>query len=105
MPGSTQPRSNDGEGFPYICIGATQKVASVATSTQSTAVGAHTSIVKLYATKACFVLTGADPTAVADTAGMYMPDASEAIIGIKPGDKIAVIRSAADGSLYVTEGL
>lgn len=103
MPGSTQPTSNDGLGFPFIHIGASQKRTTSATSAQSTAVGAHTSVVRLYATKACHVVTGADPTAVAD-AGLYLPDAGEAYIGIQGGHKIAVIRDTADGALYITEG-
>lgn len=86
-----------------ISPGASQKVAVGASSLQSTAVGASTNVVQLCATAACFVKTGTNPTAVADT-GLYVPANVPVLVGISGSFKIAVIQAVGAGFLYITEG-
>lgn len=91
------------ESFPAIFQGDSQNISFNATSTQSTAVGADTRIVRLVATKACYIKIGSNPTAAASTSMLLPADVFE-YIGVRPGDKVAVIQLAEAGVLNVTEG-
>lgn len=92
-------------GFvPFQCIvpGVSQTIALTSSSVQSSAFAATTSIIRLFATKDCFLIFGANPTAT--TAGVFIPGGIIQFLGVVPGQKLAAIESIADGSLYVTEG-
>ena len=103
---SSAPITGDGTFDRFQCIypGTSQKRTVSSSSAQSSAVGDNTSIVRLHATTDCFVAFGTNPTAVADTGGVFMKADTSEYFMITPGDKIAVIRSSADGNLYITEG-
>ena len=77
-----------------------QKVAVSNTSAQSAAIG--TEVVMLLCDTDCFIKAGSNPTA-ADSAGSFRLPANQVLIfGMEATtDKIAVIRGAADGSLYI----
>lgn len=57
--------------------------------------------VRLCSSTACRIAVGPDPTAAATS--MRLPANVIDYITIHPGDKIAAIREAADGTLTVTE--
>ncbi len=101
---STKALANQhGDNFEAIIPGLSQTVAVGAASAQSTALDDNTTIVRLFATVDCFIAIGSNPTAASAT-GMFIPGGIIDFIGINKNDKIAVIRSSASGSLYLTEG-
>lgn len=88
----------------------TQTIAVGVASAQSTAMTAAgaatggpygTRLVRLVATTLCYVAFGANPTATSNSL-MLAPNFPE-YFQIKPGDKIAAIRDAADGKLNIAE--
>lgn len=86
----------------HFRIGASQAVAITGTSAQSVAIGAGVESVRLVSTTDCFVIVGANPTAVADTS-MFLPAYTVEYIKLQPGQKIAGIYLIASGTLYITE--
>lgn len=78
-----------------------QSVAIGASSVASAAFQPGTSVIQVTPTVACFVKTGAAPTAT--TSGMYLAAGVPVLIGVTGGQKIAVIESASTGTLYITE--
>jgi hypothetical protein len=81
----------------------TTQSVSVGSSSAATTngVGPDVHVVRLIATKACYVAFGAAPTAT--TSNMYLAPNREEYFTIKPGQKVAAIRESEDGSLNVTE--
>jgi len=78
-----------------------QKVTVTSTSAQSSAITATE--VRLYATKAMFVYSAAEPTATAaGNAGFPMAAGQTEYIQITSGHKIAAIRDTEDGALFIT---
>jgi hypothetical protein len=84
--------------LPVIRPGTTQKIAVGASSTASAAVGGN--VVRLVSTTDCHIAFGANPTA--DATALLLPANAAEYFGCDAADKVAVIRDAADGSLYVT---
>jgi hypothetical protein len=80
----------------------TQTRTTTATSAQSAAFNANTSKVRLVASQDCFVVAGADPTAASATGVQIIANRPE-VFGVIPGQKIAAIRSTADGVLRIEE--
>lgn len=101
---SSRAQSDQGGGFNSIYIGVSQKKAFTATSGQSAAVGAGTSIIRVTATQDCHIVTGLSPTAVADGTCLFLKSGVIEYVGIEPGHKVAVIRDSADGNLFISEG-
>lgn len=97
-------RDQFGAAIPVIYPGASQTVAFTATSAQSAAVGAQTTIIRVLALGAdCRVVIGANPTADAGSTPVMarVPE----FFAIRPNEKVAVIREGADnGTLNITEG-
>lgn len=89
--------------FPIIRPGNSQKIAFTGTSQQSSAFGVDVSIVQIFATEDCYIKIGADPTANTTTSS-FVPSGFILYYNAVPGEKIAVIRSTANGTLYITEG-
>lgn len=87
-----------------IFQGTCQKVAFSTSSAQSAAFGSATSMVRVIATKACHINFGADPTAAAaGSTSIYLaPSVAEHFL-VTPAHKVAVIRDAEDGNLFITE--
>lgn len=91
--------------FEAIIPGVSQLVAAAVASGQSAALGVGTSLVRLFSTVDCFILVGANPTALVDGTSMFLPGGIVEYFGVTGGQKIAVIAAGAStGSLYVTEG-
>lgn len=82
-----------------------QTVGVTATSAAATAFNANTSVVRLIADTNCFVVFGADsasPTATSAN-GVFIVAGVPEYFRVSQGSRIAVIRSTADGNLYVAE--
>jgi hypothetical protein len=65
-------------------------VTFTATAVQSTAFGATTRIIRIYATVACYYKIGPSPQ-VATTDHTYLPASSIERLGVQPGDVISVV--------------
>ncbi len=104
-PRSTKAQGAMHETFETIIPGVSQLIAVSNASVQGSALGISTTVVRLFATNDCYIKLGANPTALADGTSMFVPGGIVDFIGVTPGDKIAVIRYASNGSLFVTEGL
>lgn len=103
---STEPTAinpNPYAGFQAIFPGTSQKKTTSGSSQQSSAVGANTTIVRLYATQDTYVEIGSNPTATTTTS-MFLPLGFVEYFGITPGHKIAYIQSTSAGTLFITEG-
>ena len=83
--------------------GLNQVVAVGSSSTQSNVLNTNTSIVRVVSTTNCFLAFGTAPTATS-ASGVYLPANVIDYFGVADGSKIAVIQSAASGSLYIAEG-
>jgi hypothetical protein len=92
------------ESFEAIYPGVSQKVAYDG-SVQSAALTAGVSVIRLVSTTACHVKTGSNPTAVADGTCVYLPANTPLMLGVSSGDKVAAIKDATGGNLFITEGL
>lgn len=101
---SSKAKGATGGFFEAIYPGTSQKRSFTGTSAQSSALGAKTTIVRLYATEDCHIKTGANPTAVADGTCLFLPANSVEYIGVEPTHKVAVIQDTASGDLFITEG-
>ena len=79
-----------------------QKVAVGAASAASAAVGAQTYAVLLSTSTNCHIAFGTAPVA---TTSNWLLKATDPglVLGIAPGEKIAVIQDTAGGSLYIME--
>lgn len=83
-------------------LGPAQAVSVSASSTQSTALSASTCfMVRLLATQDCYVAFGTNPTATTSSTRIIANQPE--YFAAKAGDKVAVLRVSADGSLSVTE--
>ena len=62
------------------------------TTTQSSALSATTTLVRVMSDADCFIVVGANPTAVV-TGAMKLIAGQAEYFGVKPGDKIAAVTS------------
>lgn len=92
---------SNGQQALVIVPGTNQTVAFTGTSAQSAAFAASTSIIRVVASEACFLVFGADPTAT--TGGMFLPSGVVEYFAVTPGQKVAAIQASTGGSLYITE--
>lgn len=88
--------------FPAIYKGTCQTISFTGSSQASNATGAFVTIVRVFATKDCFLNFGSAPTAA--STDMFLPAGIIEYFGMIPGEKIAAIRSSDNGTLYITEG-
>lgn len=83
-------------------LGTHQSAAYTTTAnTITNAVGAQTYKVRIVCTTDAFVKVGDAPTAT--TSDPLFPANAVEYVTITPGQKVSAIRSAADGSVHVTE--
>jgi hypothetical protein len=83
--------------------GVSQDVAIGVASVQATnAISTGVSAVRMVATSACYVATGANPTATKPGGFRLAPSFPE-IFRVYAGEKVAVIQDAAGGTLTITE--
>ena len=102
--GSRTPRSGSDprDRLDAIFLAAPQQRTFTGTSAQSAALSASCSVVRLFATQDCFILFGANPTAL--TTSHFLPAGVVEYFGCAGGDKIAAIQSSVAGTLYISEG-
>jgi hypothetical protein len=84
--------------LPVILPGTTQRIDLVATSTASAPVGAG--VVRLVATVDCYLAFGTSPTA--DNNGLFLPANTPEYFACASTDRVAGIRGASDGLLFIT---
>lgn len=95
---------NSREHFQAIIPGTSQRVAIGGVSTQSSAFGSLTSIIRVLPTQDCHIKLGSNPTAVANGTSIFLVAAGEYYFGVTGGHKLAVIQDSAGGFIYITEG-
>jgi len=102
--GSKIPRAGTLEenSFPCIYIGESEKISFGASALNSSVAASRTTIVRLYATKNCFIAIGDGVTA--DNTAMFLPAGIVEYFGINAGDWVSVIQATAGGDLYLTFG-
>jgi hypothetical protein len=84
--------------------GVSDYVAVGAASAQSSAFGAQTQEIRVVCSTACHINIGQNPTAAAtDNNGFALPANVVEYFHVTPGQKLAVIRDAADGVLSIAE--
>lgn len=84
--------------------GVSDYVSVAATSAQSAAFGARTFEIRVVSTTNCHINIGDNPTAAAtDNNGIYLPAGVVEYFHVNPGQKVAVIRDSADGTMSVAE--
>lgn len=86
--------------LPAIVPGTCSKVAIGASNAQSGAITA--AVVRLVSSTDCHVKFGANPTAAADGASMFLPANSPEYFQFSSGNKIGVIQDAVAGNLFIT---
>lgn len=107
MNASTPVQTNERENrFQAIYPGVSQALAFIVTSGQSAALATKTTLVRLFATKDCFIKVGTNPTAANDGTSMFIASGIYEYIGIDQSagaQKIAAISNGTNGTLYITE--
>ncbi len=98
---SRKVSGDHGSSFPAAYIGASQTISVSGTSAQSTAFSSSTTLIRLFSTEDCYIAMGDSPTA--NSSGMFLPGGIVEYVGVKTGQKLAAIRDANSGTLYVTE--
>lgn len=76
-----------------------QLVAFTGTAAQSSAITAN--MVVLHCSEKCWFKSGANPTATAGAGSQPLPADYILPVGIRPGDKISVIRDSTSGNLSI----
>jgi hypothetical protein len=87
--------------LPVVRTGETERLSFGATSVASAVLG--TTIVRLVASADCHVALGAAP--IADSTSMLLPANTPEYFACAAGEKVAAIREAADGVLYITRAV
>jgi hypothetical protein len=83
--------------------GSSQKLSAGASSSQSAAFGTQTRALMLTVlTNAVHIRTGTNPTATT-TDYLLKPSDPSLVLGVGPGDKLALIQETGAGTLYVVE--
>lgn len=97
-------RDQFGAAIPVIYPGISQTVTFSATSAQSAAVNAQTTIIRVLALGGdCRIVIGVNPTA--DSGSTPVMERVPEFFAIRPNEKVAVIREGANnGTLNITEG-
>lgn len=88
--------------FQTFYPGNSQKVNTSAVAAQSATFETGVSVIRLFATKDCYVKFGTNPTAT--TSDMFIPSDIIQFVGVREGHKLSVIRDTEDGVLHIVEG-
>ena len=86
-----------------VLNGGTSVAISISTTSAQSAAILTNSIV-VYATVACWLRQGSNPTALSDGTDQYLPaEVQMRLVDITPGNKIA-FKAATSGTVYLTQG-
>lgn len=99
----TLPMDDYGQRIQVLRPDLAQTVAIGVTSHASAPFGAATTVIRVVATAPCFITLGRTP-ATAD-AGHYLPAGAPEYFRVVPGERLATLRAAGDGALYISEML
>jgi hypothetical protein len=94
--------------FQAIFPGGSQKASFTGSSSQVSFTAQENpspSVIRLFATKDCWIKIGTDPTALSDGTCVFIASGIVEYFGIPGNNKLAVISNGADGDLYITEGV
>lgn len=91
--------------FEAFAKNTTQHMAFTGTSAQSNAFAGATEIIYVYVTQDAFCQIGDNPTATAAAPSSFLAADDWHDFQVRPGQKIAIIRSVANGTAYIEEGL
>ena len=86
----------------YRLSGVVKKVDYTASAANSSAISAQVRYVRLYATTDCFI-TISNPAVTATNAATPIAAKDYEVFKVTEGQIISAIRSASDGSLYISE--
>jgi len=90
----------NGGAIPAIYPSTTQTISVTGTSA-ATSNAVSSDIIRVISTTDCFITFGTSPTAT--TSHTFLVAYVAEYFRITPGEKVAAIRSAANGTVYVTE--
>lgn len=91
---------------PLLTPEGTPLVVAFDTSTQSTALSASTTLIRLASTTGCWIKIAANPTASVAAGSIYIPANTPVFMGgIFNGLKVAAIKDTTAGNLSITQGL
>lgn len=99
---SVQPAATSSLGFPAIRLGNVQRIATSASSQQSTAMLASTTIFRIDCSQDVYVAVGQNPTATSSS--FILKGSSYEYFQISPGEKIAVLQVSQTGTCQIVEG-
>ena len=105
--GSKMPRAGSLEenGFQAIFPGLSgSKAFNSASAELADIAPANCTVVKLYATRNCFIKIAPSAPIANTTTCYYLPVDKEVLLGLDPGAHIAVIAESAPGVLYYSFG-
>ena len=94
----------NGDTYQAIAQGTVQSITTTASSQAFTALGANTNIIRIGATKACYVLIKSTATTVTASNGTLMTDGSIDYFIVYPGDVVTVIWASEAGVCNITQG-
>lgn len=97
------PMDDYGARIQALRPGTAQTVAVGAASAMSQPFGTGTTVIRVVATAHCLLAFGQAPVATA--AGHYLPAGAPEYFRVVPGERLAVIRAASDGTLHLSEML
>lgn len=86
----------------YKLSGVVKKVDYTASAANSSAISAHVRFIRVYATTDCFI-TISNPAVTATNAATPIAAKDYEVFKVTEGQIVSVIRSSADGSLYISE--
>lgn len=95
------PIDDSGERIQALRPGSAQAVAFDDSSAVGAPFGVGTTVVRVVATSACFVVFGQSPVATAS--GHYLPAGAPEYFRVVPGEKAAVCAAGPAGTLYLSE--
>ena len=97
-------QGSNGDMFQAITQGAVQTLTTTASSQAAAAFGAETNIVRLCASKACYVLIKDESTTVTASNGTLLTDGAIDYFTVTPTQVLTVIWLSEAGVLNITEG-
>lgn len=95
------PEDDESRSIPAIFPGVSQSLAVGAVSTQSSAFGSSTGLIRVCPTVDCYIEINSNPTAT--TSSLYLPAGAVEYFGCNPEDKLAVLQVSAGGYINIVE--
>ena len=104
IPNASSQAAN-GDAYQAIQQGTVTNVTTTASSATAVTFGANTDIVRISASKACYILIKDTATTVTSSNGTHFPDGAIDYFVVCPAQVMTVIWESEAGILSITEGL